>query len=97
MEIFREKMDVTALDRWVFLEFPIDEALELATAANAAWCKKVQKYRARVAEQGIKGHMITPRATHYGAALLEAGLDEETVLQMAIKKGMKDADWASIQ
>ena len=79
------------------MHWPIDEALELATSSNREWCLKVQGWRKRMKDKGIKGQTITPRATYYGAALLAAGLPEAEVAVSVVQRAMSDADWRSIQ
>lgn len=93
----RFKQDAAALDRYVFIDWPIDEALEKALCSNSAWVRSVQKTRKRVSERGIKNHMITPRATLYGAALLAAGLDLADVEALTLRKGLTDEVWGQIQ
>jgi hypothetical protein len=92
----RMRLDAASLDRFIQMEWPIDEVLETATAPNKEWCFKVQSYRRKVASRGLK-HMITPRATYYGAALLAAGMDEDAVLAMTIRKGLSEDQWKGLQ
>lgn len=91
----RMKQDAAFLDRFVFLAWGIDEDLEMALAADSAWCATVQKYRDRAAKLGFKV-LITPRATLYGCALLQSGMDKETVIEMTIRKGMSDDQWQQL-
>lgn len=93
----RNKMDAAFLNRFVQVEWPIDEALELATAPNREWCLKVQAWRKAVRAKGISGVMITPRATYYGAALIANGASFEKAAAWAVKSAMSDQDWSSIQ
>lgn len=93
----RMKQDGAFLNRFVELDWPVDERLESAMVPNAAWVQRVQGVRARVAQRGIKGHMVTPRASVYGAALLAAGIDMATVEAMTLKKGLADDAWAQIK
>ena len=94
--IGRNKQDGAFLDRFVMIKWGVDEELEMQTAPYQKWCKFVQARRAKAAAKGLKV-IISPRATYYGAALLEAGLDHDMVCEMALRKGMTDEQWASIQ
>ena len=91
----RNKMDAAFLDRFVQIEWMVDEQLESATCSDEAWVTKVQAWRKKVAEKGIKA-MVTPRASYYGAALLQAGLTEDKVIRMTVRKGISESDWKSI-
>lgn len=92
----RIKQDVAFVDRWVFLEWLIDEALETALATNKDWCEIVQAYRVKLKEREIRGHMITPRATFYGESLLSAGLNLEMVKKMVLRKGLSNEQWSKL-
>jgi cobaltochelatase CobS len=92
----RMKQDAAFLDRFVVIDWPIDEALERQLCADQAWTSKVQSRRARLKDSGIKGHMISPRATLYGEALLAAGLSVAEAETLAIRKGLNDANWRQI-
>jgi cobaltochelatase CobS len=92
----RSKLDAASVDRFVFAEWPIDEALELAIGGNREWTHQVQKYRRKVAEKGFKGVQITPRASIYGATLLAQGVPLDAVKTMVVRKGMSPEQWASI-
>jgi hypothetical protein len=93
----RNKMDAAFLDRFVQLKWPIDESLELATSTNREWTLKVQQWRANVKAKGIKGVMITPRATYQGAALIANGATFDQAAEWAVRGAMSDSDWESIQ
>lgn len=86
----RMKQDLAFLNRFVMLDWPLDEALEKALASNKPWCEKVQEYRKNSDKRGIKNHIISPRATFYGEALLAAGLDEQTVERMTLQGALTD-------
>lgn len=92
----RLKMDAAFLDRFVSCPWPIDEKLELVTCPNIEWAKRVQAYRATVRRIGIKV-LVTPRASYYGAALLEAGLSMEEVEAATVRKGMTDEQWEVVK
>jgi hypothetical protein len=83
----RTEMDGSSVDRFLFVEFGYDEALEKAIAPNAEWCRYVQDARRVVAERGIN-HLVTPRATISGGNLLARGIPVETVLKSVLWKGL---------
>lgn len=89
----RTQLDGASIDRFVFIEFAYDEALERDLASNSGWCYNVQALRKAVADRGLN-HLITPRATLDGCALLEAGFDWQQVEDMCVFKGL-DADTVS--
>ena len=91
----RMKQDAAFLDRFVKIAWPIDEDLELALSGNPEWCKRVQRYRKRAADKGLRV-LITPRATLYGASLIAAGFDMDEAAEMTIRNGMTDEQWESI-
>lgn len=93
----RNKMDAATLDRFVMLDWPIDEALEAHLCPNTAWLAIVRHCREQVQAKQIKGIMVTPRASIYGSALLRAGLSIDRVMASTIKKGMTDAQWQQIK
>lgn len=94
----RNKQDSTTLDRFVFLDWPLDEGLEAAMVADEAWLAHVRKIRGNVARRAVKnGLMITPRASVYGEALLAAGLDFQDVEAMTLRKGASNDVWASVR
>lgn len=93
----RMRLDAASLDRFVFLDWPIDEALERALCANVEWSAKVQASRGKLKTATIKGAMISPRATQYGEALLAAGLSEADVTSSVLRKGMPDAEWQKVR
>jgi MoxR-like ATPase len=91
----RLKMDAAFLDRFVQVDWQIDEDLERVTVGNDAWVAKVQKWRKAAKDSGIKV-MISPRASYAGAALLATGMVEEKVIAKTVRKSMNDADWAKV-
>lgn len=93
----RMKHDAAFLDRFVMLDWPIDEALEAHLCDNSDWLKRVRHVRANIINKQIKGAMVTPRATIYGAALLRAGVAWDVVERTTLKKGMTDAQWQQVK
>lgn len=86
----RVALDAASVDRFVFLEFGYDEELERALCTNSAWCTHVQAIRAIVAERGLD-HLVTPRASIFGAQLMDRGATWRDAENAAIFKGL-DAD-----
>lgn len=93
----RMKQDAAFLDRFVTLDWPIDEALEDHLCPNKNWLDIVRHCRQQVISKQIKGAMVTPRAAIYGDSLLRAGVSLDRVLKATIKKGMSDAQWEMIK
>lgn len=91
----RLKLDAAFLDRFVQLAWNIDAELELATAGNAAWVKRVQALRAAALSKGVKS-IISPRASYFGAALLTSGMPQDQVETLAVRKAMSDDQWGAI-
>jgi cobaltochelatase CobS len=92
----RNKLDGAFLDRFAFLDWAYDEALETALAANAAWSERVQAARRRAAKAGLKV-LITPRASIRGAALIRAGISPNTAARMTYLRGLSAAQCAQVE
>jgi hypothetical protein len=85
------QMDAAAVDRWAFLGWPVDDALEEAIAGgNRAWLDRVRQVRAKVTDR-IPGVSITPRATAEGAAMLAQGVPLELVEEAVLFRGLTPA------
>lgn len=94
----RFQQDAAFNDRFVFLDWSLDEALEDSLVGNKDWLAYVRHVRNRCTSVStIKGHLITPRASIYGETLLAAGMDLDTVKQMVLKKGLTEAQWNMIK
>ncbi len=91
----RLKQDKAFLNRFVLLPWEIDEDLEMATCADSKWCARVQAIRAKVKSLGIKV-LVTPRASYYGAALIESGIDRKEVEVYTMGAAMTPAQWSSV-
>lgn len=87
----RNQLDGATLDRFVVLEFDYCEKLERKLTNNDAWLERVQVIRNKVSELGIRV-VISPRASIYGAKLLESGFTQKEVESMTIFKGMSKED-----
>ena len=96
----RLKMDASFRDRFVYLEWAIDEALEQAIADSYGdewgWCGMVRRWRARAAEHGIRDFEVTPRATGRGLAMLKAGVPMDLVVQSCVRKALGDDAWRKV-
>lgn len=83
----RNQLDAASVDRFSFIEWLYDDALETSIATNAEWCKYVQSARRAVAARSLK-HLVTPRATYDGCKLIQAGLTREEVEEAVLWKGL---------
>jgi cobaltochelatase CobS len=94
----RFEMDAAFRDRFLFLDWPIDEALEEACTPDnfKHWLDIVRRTRRAVAELGTKKTDITPRATFGGIALLQAGMSEAQAIAACLRKGLPDSQWQQI-
>jgi hypothetical protein len=90
------KINDASLDRFVFLNWDIDEDLERGIVDNAAWVKRVQKCRKIVADRGIRS-LVTPRATEKGAALLAQGLPQSVVDETCLRMAMSEDQWQTVR
>lgn len=59
------------------------------------WHTRVVSVRANVAAHKVR-HVVSPRASIYGVALLKAGLAFESVEKVLLKKGLADDVWGRI-
>lgn len=92
----RTKLDAASLDRFVMIEWPIDDALEEAMAGGCdMWLHEVRRVRRAAADKGVKV-MVSPRATMYGASLIRAGMAFAEVRETVLRKGMNDQQWAMV-
>lgn len=92
----RAKQDAAFLDRFVLIDWPIDEILERGICPNKDWVKHVQKIRKQVKERGLRGVLITPRASIYGASLLAAGVAFDAVEAMTLRKSLTEEQWKQV-
>jgi cobaltochelatase CobS len=81
------QIDASTLDRFVFIDFPYDEKLEMKLAGNIKWVTRVQSLR-RAASKEKARMVISPRASIHGAKLLSVGWKQETVEARVIWKGI---------
>jgi len=91
----RAKLDAAFLSRFpVKLSWTYDAALEIAVSGNADWARRVQAARARKDAAGVK-HLIDPRHTMAGAALIAQGFTHDETAQLTYLAGLS-ADQAKI-
>lgn len=82
----RNQLDAATLDRFVTLQWDIDENVESALAVGhegPAWLQVVRMVREYVQDRELRV-VVSPRATQRGSKLLAAGLDFNDVLHMAL-------------
>jgi MoxR-like ATPase/phage terminase small subunit len=99
----RNKLDEAFRDRFVMLNWDTDEALERHIALTniedenlgSKWITYVQQCRAKAKTSGIRC-VISPRASIYGCALLQAGEAWDEVSESCVRKGMPDESWKQI-
>ncbi len=89
----RNQIDAATLDRFAFLTWDYDQALETAIAGATEWTAFVQAIRARVFATGSR-LVVSPRASIMGNQLLAAGMARDQVEAALIWKG---ADRATIE
>jgi len=94
----RVEMDAAFRDRFVFIDWPLDETLEEAFVPPEyrSWLQIVRSCRANVAKHGVKKADVTPRATFAGIALLKVGVPVAAAVEACIRKGLPEAQWALI-
>ncbi len=83
----RNKLDGATIDRFVVIEWELDETLEEKITNNDGWLKIVRKCR-KIANDELEGVVITPRSSYDGSKLLRAGIDVDKVIRMVIVKAM---------
>jgi hypothetical protein len=88
----RFRQDAAFMDRFLRVPWETDEALESSLCANKNWSAYVQSCRAKAIAHGVE-HLISPRATLNGDALLAAGRPWERVVDICVRKGLDSADW----
>ena len=91
----RAKLDAAFLSRFpVKLSWTYDAALEIAVSGNADWARRVQAARVRKDAAGVK-HLIDPRHTMAGAALIAQGFTFDEAASITYLAGLS-ADQAKI-
>lgn len=95
------KQDASVADRFRFLKWGIDEALEESVyyamgAQSSAWLERVRRIRAVVDRRQIQGFDVTPRAVFDGLALILKGLSEDLALEASVERNCECSAWESI-
>lgn len=93
----RNKVDAATLDRFVMLAWAYDEALEKAIAGDTEFTRYVQKVRAKVQQSADIKHVVSPRASIRGNALLKQGMDWNDVVECVVRKGLPVEAWNRIK
>ena len=90
--------DSAFADRFVFLDWPHDDALESSLSTNAVWLRYVRAVRQEVRARKLpeQGFDVTTRATLDGEALLAQGLSVAHVVHMAVRRRIPAPVWAEI-
>lgn len=93
----RNKLDAAFLSRFpVKIEWPRDPAIEKAIAANDQWATRVMAARDRAQAAGVK-HLIDPRHSQAGAALIAAGMSEDMAAELTYLAGLQDAQRRTVE
>ena len=88
MYVGRNQLDAATLDRFAVLDWDYDEAMERTIANNDELVDEVQKLRRGVVKAKIR-HVISPRASIYGAKLIKYGnFTVPQVMDMLVFKGL---------
>lgn len=95
----RNQMDAASIDRFDFLEWGYDNALELAIAKSITdneeiatkWTAFVQSIRESIDKLNIR-HVVSPRCTINGVKLLSKGVSEQNVQNTTLWKSLGDTD-----
>jgi cobaltochelatase CobS len=75
----RNPIDAATLNRFVYIQWDYDEALETKIAGMPEWSAFVQACRAEIKRRGVN-FLISPRASIFGALLLKAGVPVQDVI-----------------
>ncbi|GAB3722362.1 AAA family ATPase [Flavobacterium koreense] len=85
----RNQLDAASLDRFIFLNWEIDEDLEREIAKNEEWVTYVQRVRKSVKKNGLR-LLISPRASIKGAKLLDTGISRNEVENAVLWCGLDE-------
>jgi len=89
------KLNAAFLDRFFKIKWEIDPALEAALCTNEPWLQRVRAVRERVKVAGVR-HLVTPRATLIGQALLANGIAQADVEAGLLRGGLDDVTWGKV-
>lgn len=85
----RNQLDAATLDRFSTFTIDYDEVLEHQLAGDADWVRFVQAVRKAIEEEKVR-HIVSPRASIYGAKLLASGMAFKAVAEAVVWKGLPD-------
>ena len=89
----RNQLDAATLDRYIFIDFEYDADLERALAGENDWTSYVQSVRVACDKLKLR-HVVSPRASIMGNALLAAGETRTQVERSLLWRGL-DAETVS--
>ena len=92
----RNQLDAATLDRFITLDFKIDEDLERIITGNNEWLDKVRNLRIEC-KNNNRDIMVSPRVSIYGAKLIAAGFSIYEAAEMTIMKGSDEDTLAFIK
>lgn len=97
----RFKQDTAFVNRFVAIEWGIDEILERALLGDLKgdhqrFYNYTIKARKAVKDRGVKGVVISPRQLQYGMALLDVGAPLDEVKEQTLKFMFTDEQWREI-
>jgi hypothetical protein len=100
----RYKPDAAFLDRFSMLPWGVDERLERCLALariedqalGNSWIDLVQRVRRNIAKEASLKHVVSPRASIGGCALLQAGFTWEEAIESRLRKGLDATVWNRI-
>jgi midasin (ATPase involved in ribosome maturation) len=79
----RNRIDAATLDRFIMIDFKIDEVLEMNISPNKEFTKVVQELRKKASKKGMS-IIISPRASINGGKLINANFSTDEALNMVI-------------
>lgn len=100
----RYKPDAAFIDRFAMFRWDVDETLERTIALGRIedkavgnrWVDLVQRVRSKIASEGSVKHVVSPRASIGGCALLHAGFTWQEAIESRLRKGLDQAVWNRI-
>lgn len=79
----RNRIDAATLDRFIMIDFKVDEILEMNISPNKEFTKVIQALREKAKRKGINV-IISPRASINGGKLVNANFTTEQALNMVL-------------
>jgi|688.fasta_scaffold195912_2 cobaltochelatase CobS len=79
----RNRIDAATLDRFIMIDFKIDEVLEMNISPNKEFTKTIQALREKARKKGMNV-IISPRASINGGKLVNANFTTEQALNMVL-------------